>query len=307
MSFQFLKLTPANGSVAVYQLKEFLKTHGWEVLSSSDGTTYNAAGDQITAAGSGAGGMANNAAWFRIRNGSAGAPELTWQRSTNLNWRVKFSQLAGFVGGAPGATQTPSATDEAIVVGSGSDAAPGYAALLSTDNTYHFLVGAEASGQRRLWCVTYDISGLALRNTLVLDRVAHATPTDTGLYVVGHVQGLTPSTFGVDTSGGALWTTRPSATAGAPLRCSACFIGNNTGPLPGVTSANPITARDELTPVVYARRSNHANGFYKGVSTMLKWTGVPRANCDTLSLDSARDHIVFPLIALPWDGSAPPV
>lgn len=104
-------------------LKEGAKQAGWTVPSSSDGTTYNAAGDQITQVGSGAGGLNNLNAWFRLR--SPAGLEYTFQvTNASTNVRIKVSDAAGFIGGTPGATQTPSATDEGIVLGSGTDASP---------------------------------------------------------------------------------------------------------------------------------------------------------------------------------------
>jgi hypothetical protein len=121
-------LSPTGPDDAIFQLKAVLKTALWTVPASSDGTTYNAAGDQITTAASGAGGMANTSAWFRIRSpAGAGGKEFTFQRgTTNNSWRVKYSVTSGFTGGTPGITQTASATDEAIVMGGGTDASPTY-------------------------------------------------------------------------------------------------------------------------------------------------------------------------------------
>ncbi len=68
MAFIFSKTYPSTGSAAIFAFKELLVDAGWTVLPSSDGTTYNASGDQITTGSSGAGGMANNSAWFRIES-----------------------------------------------------------------------------------------------------------------------------------------------------------------------------------------------------------------------------------------------
>lgn len=129
--------TPATGSATMFDIKETLKSAGWTVSSSSDGTTYNASGDQITHAGSGAGGMANSRAWFRIQD-PGGRREYCIQKSTsdNIAWRIKYSASQRFVAGSPDATVTPSASDEGILLGAGSDASPTFASLFSTDNSY---------------------------------------------------------------------------------------------------------------------------------------------------------------------------
>jgi hypothetical protein len=137
-------------------LKEVLKSTGWTVPASSDGTTYNAAGDEITTGGSGAGGLANNRAWFRIQDPDGGR-EFTFQRvnaTTNGQWRVKYSALDRFTGGSPAATVTPSATDEAVLFGAGTDASPTTStALFNTDGNigrWHIITWDEANA-RGVW------------------------------------------------------------------------------------------------------------------------------------------------------------
>lgn len=146
-----VNLAPATGSVAVFTICEMLKQNGWTVPSSSDGTTYNSSGDQITTGASGAGGFANASAWKRLRSPD-GVREITIQRTTtNVLWRVKLSHSAKFSGGSPGATQTPSATDEAVVKGSGTDASPTGATSFGTDNTYHLHCGGDTAFPYNWW------------------------------------------------------------------------------------------------------------------------------------------------------------
>jgi hypothetical protein len=99
------------GAKVIFRLKEVLKHAGWTVPSSSDGSTYLSDGDKITHHGSGAAGMDNNSAWFRIRD-PEGRRELLFQRSTNsYTWLLQYSALDRFVGGSPDATTIPTATD----------------------------------------------------------------------------------------------------------------------------------------------------------------------------------------------------
>ena len=72
MAYTFLtNQTPATAAVAIYNLKTTFKAAGWTVPRSSDGTTYNNSGDQISAGTSGAGGMDNARAWFVIQEPAA--------------------------------------------------------------------------------------------------------------------------------------------------------------------------------------------------------------------------------------------
>lgn len=154
-----VNVVPATGAITTFVLKETWKQLGWVVKASSDGTTFNSTGDQITTGASGAGGMANNSAWFRIQD-PATLHEFTWQRgTTNVNWRIKWSHSAKFTGGSPGATQTPSATDEQIDTGAGTDASPTFAAVWATDNTYHLHAGGDDATPYSFWYRTTLSSG----------------------------------------------------------------------------------------------------------------------------------------------------
>jgi hypothetical protein len=103
-------LSSTTGPAVIFALKEAWKGQGATVLSSGDGTTYNASGDQISHAGSGAGGLANADAWFLIEE-PGGGRQLVFQRQDNENWRVILSPSAGFTGGSPNATTPPTASD----------------------------------------------------------------------------------------------------------------------------------------------------------------------------------------------------
>lgn len=116
-----------------FAASEVLKAAGWTTVKSSDGTTYNAGGEQITHNGTGAGGFGNTNA-YRVQQDPGGRRQLCWQGGTNaLNTgshaRIKVSELAGFSGGSPGAARVPSATDEQVLLGAGTDATPTYGTL----------------------------------------------------------------------------------------------------------------------------------------------------------------------------------
>jgi hypothetical protein len=117
--------SPATGSLAMWNFVAALIAQGWTKLADSDGTTYSNVGTQVTGGNAGAHGLGNQYAWVVLRDPSgAGGREYCIQNtfSNNLYWRIKYSQSAGFVGGAPSATQVPSATDETVPFGSGTDA-----------------------------------------------------------------------------------------------------------------------------------------------------------------------------------------
>lgn len=108
-----------------FELKELLKSAGWVVEASSDGTTFDASGDILTGYGSGAGGLGNFNAYFIIRIPS-GEFRISFQyidvSSSNDRFRAKISEAPFSIGGT--ATKTPSSSEEQLIMGGGTDAAP---------------------------------------------------------------------------------------------------------------------------------------------------------------------------------------
>lgn len=319
MAFTFSKTTPATGSVAMYEFKEHLKSQGWTVPESSDGTTYNNAGDQITTGASGAGGMANTNAWFRIQSpAGAASNEFVVQRgSTNVGWRIKHSRAAGFTGGSPSATQVPSATDEGLLWGAGTDASPTFSNLFTTDNTYRWNVGADAASPYGFWAGAFPTGGGDPTTGFVFDPLTGAEPTDGHLYAI-YVSGSGGAPF-INTSlytesfaatSNALWAmvAATSPTIYAFMTAWVLFspsVGLNA--VPNGLSTNPITNKDEMFPLVLGRRGAQTNPGYKGITTLMKWTGTARTTGDTLTWNTSRDRIIYKHVSLPWDGTVPTV
>lgn len=129
----------ANSKVIWFALKETLKLAGWTVTQSSDGTTYNSSGDQITHSGSGAGGMNNTNAHWTVRE-PGGRREICFQNTTGTLCRVKYSALSRFTGGSPSATRVPAAADEQVIAGSGSDASPVGGSFFNSANLRYHIV-----------------------------------------------------------------------------------------------------------------------------------------------------------------------
>lgn len=102
---------------------------GWTSIADSDGTTYSASGTQITHASTGAGGFQNLRAWGRYRD-PGGRREVMMQNvvigalNGTAAWKMKQSEAARFTGGSPAATVMPSAADEQVMIGGGTDASP---------------------------------------------------------------------------------------------------------------------------------------------------------------------------------------
>lgn len=317
MSYIFSKTTPATGSAAMFDLKTQLKSAGWTVKASSDATTYNSSGDQITSGSSGANGWANTNAWARIQSPD-GYREFTIQRgTTNVLWRIKYSRLAKFTGGSPGTTQTASATDEAIIVGGGTDAAPTFATFFAADASYRWNIGTDNATPYTFWSGAFATGGGTPTGVLCLEYFLAAEPTDTHLHMVvscHNTNGLTNASLSLQTrTAGSTVRSLTTVAAVSPatnvdVAAAAYYVANGATVIyPDGGSTNPISIKDEILPILWARGSGVANPGYKGVGSILKWTSINRSTGDTLTVSTTRDRIVYGSCSFPWDGSTPTV
>lgn len=118
MAIQTSFSTPLTATESIYTLLTALCTAGWVVPAWSDGTTYH---DSVTnnggavwprtvnpfgSASSGANGIGNTSAWFRV-TAPDGSREWLFQRgAADVTWTVSRSRI-GFTGGSPSATVLP--------------------------------------------------------------------------------------------------------------------------------------------------------------------------------------------------------
>jgi hypothetical protein len=321
MAFTFdVNTIPATGAVCIFKLRTALLVQLWTSQKDSDGTTYSSGGTQLTSGGSGANGLGNTNAWFVVRDPNS-TRSFCWQRgTTNLLWRVKYSASAGFVGGSPAATQVPSATDEQIVTGGGTDAAPTFTSIFTTDGSmrfnvvagdatvgYGFLYNAFTSGSPSLTVYGFCLDVMATGSYPASDTdpaIVYATPVSGSTSAWG-----TDMTTNVTSTHAWLSTTwqgitgvtyqDPSSTA---VVAPASVAGQGTG-------TNPFSGEDAGLPLPFARAAAHVGGpsGFKGFGSLLRWSSTVRANGDTISNTgaSSRDKMWMNGCRLPWDGSIP--
>lgn len=143
---------------AFYNMFVAFQAAGWTCLGSGDGTGGHYSATDGTALTNGNGALVaatfsvwNTGAWFRIQQPKSTGPngqrrEYVVQQggaaNSSLTARVKYSpnvtgSSGGFTGGSPSASQVPSAADEEVVYGSGTDAAPTYSNWIGQTN-YQF-------------------------------------------------------------------------------------------------------------------------------------------------------------------------
>lgn len=146
-----------------YAIKEQAKRSAsaalnWSVRTGSTGSVYSVAGDPITSLGA----LGNGAWWVwqghgLLDNGTVYRREICIQVNGSGQARVKYSPRAGFVGGSPSPTQVPSATDERVLLGSGTDGSPTYATLWPGSGAWAQARFSESTDDMLIF--TYNVGG----------------------------------------------------------------------------------------------------------------------------------------------------
>ena len=308
---------PLSSSEAVFLLKERLKTGGWMISGSSDGSTYNSAGDQITLSGSGAGGLSNTNAWFRVRSPDF-LREFLIQRSTSNDlWEVWYSSDGvGFVSGSPSATVLPTAGDGKQICGVNGGAEDWFPQndtyktdLLvgDVDEGYSFYFGVRQAPQAR---VNAGLFLDVLTNTSSFD----ADPAVVGMMLDDEING---GTFFQAALGGCF--NGNTTSSGSIARCYGWFKKGQADerftviPMAtlGVDSTSDEDGLDQLgtqpedgsfaTFDCLYIRDNESSGdteaFYKGISRLFRLNSTLAGHGIPYS-DNTR--IFFGSVSIPW-------
>jgi hypothetical protein len=182
-----------SGSVMMGQHVTNMLSAGWTIPSYGTGLdgTYSASGAGWSIASLNSG---RDQAWVRVRD-PAGRREETFQMQnsgglTNLI-RRKVSALQKFSGGSPSAGVTPSAIDELIIAGYGTDAAPSWDQLCN--------VGGAVQVRYHSVCENVPVSGVYM-HSLVGQRLgsvdfSHWLLTDAMAAGTHDVNDVDPATY----------------------------------------------------------------------------------------------------------------
>ncbi len=311
MSFIFnVNKATVTGPTLIYQLKETLKLAGWSVRSSGDGTSYGSSSDIITSGSTGAGGLGNTTAWFRIRMPVANSVtrEFTFQRnSSNTAWVIKYSYSAGFSGGSPSATVTPTASDEQTLS----------TLNLNTDNTYNWAAAADYDGDDgyAFYLATFGkpgaSNGRACSGSILFDVMQDGTYAEEDIdpYIIVVTNNISGAFGQAQLNAGSAiskcWL-RKGMSGERFDACSAGIVGGGTGILwPSLVGQNIYNLKEQIGPIIWARATSATPSpiGIKGISKIAKWNGVSRLSGDVFNLDGTRDRISFGDINLPWNGS----
>ncbi len=295
-------IVPTNFADCIYRLKTALKASGWIVPKSSDGTTYNGAGDQITSGASGSNGMNNSDAWFVITT-PTGTKQWLFQRKTNsYSWIIKVSK-AGFSGGSPGASTLPTATDAGTLVNNAT-------VFTGTEGSQRMQIAVENASPFGFFAFCYPIGGGAPTAALMQDPLlAGSYPvgdTDAFVYYVhntGTSNAFSSSSISSESTGAMSYLASGTVNEGFVYNPAAYFYVSG-GEVSGAIGPNPVTASDEALPLGYFRRSALSSPTgYKGQSGYVRWHGSTRDTGDTLN---TKARIVVGTCSLPWDGTTTP-
>jgi len=326
---------PATGAEAIFILKELLKSAGWTVPKSSDGSVYNSGGDQISHGGSGAGGMANSSAWFVIRE-PGGLREWCFQKgsASHLVWRVKVSSHSLFVGGAPDATHTPTATDQQILVGAGTDASPTFATTFNADGSYAWHVIADnapigtAVPSYGFWAFSAltgsnDVYTLIMQEPMMIGTFPELSSGTRAAPVLGDPDPVIyMCMYSVDSvvlSGSNIWQGHPPTGPQGWYKMN--YVGGSFTAFEGFEwrglydtsrncGTNPYNGADDCLPVVIGRTAiTGAPVSYKGICHFLRYAAVNRpapGYPNTLNL-AADARAYAQSFLIPWENNTLPI
>ncbi len=322
--------TPSTGAVAMYSLVSTLMSAGWTKPADSDGTVYSSSGVQVTSGASGTNGLGNTSAWVRLKAPAVNQGTVVNQQreliilrgnaAGDTAWKIKYSASAGFTGGSPAATVTPTAADEVYMLGTASDSVG--TSWMGTNATYRWNIivgGAAEFYSFAAFAVT--IGTITATNGIALD--AMVTDSYPSLDVDPAVMYVSATTSFMNTTTVISNSTFPTATVTDPALArawvgatSAAAAATNTAStsvgivtalgLPTTFGSNPFTNKDDILPCIWGSFVTSFKAV-KGYSTLFRLTTIAHTNLDTLDIASsgAKDRIVVGKITLPWSGTSP--
>lgn len=311
MSFIFTKnLSNVSGYDAWYQLKTLLVSAGWVVKASGDGiSAFSSSGDIISSSASGANGMGNSGAWYRIQMPLANRVnreflvQVTTSTSVGL---IRYSFSAGFVTGGS-ATVVPTASDQQII-SSGNT-------MFQADNTYHINIGADNAVPYGFWMAviingngsTTNAGGF-LCDPIVSGSGASDDPDPYVWYFETTSAGsYTVSKLSTSLNGKAYFAKGSTFETFVNMEGSPIFSSGGNNNFPNGMGTNAITMDEEMAPILWSSIAspNVHPTFLKGASSLMRWNGTKKQFGDRMTVSSPGDRICIADVNFPWDGSVP--
>lgn len=312
-------------------IKTALLAAGWELMASSDGTTYTAGSspDRLPDVAA----WNNSGAWCRLREpGGVGGREYCFMRgSTATTAIIKYSRATGFVGGSPGATTLPTtgaSGDGAVWVanaslGFGSESsitAPTSGAAFATTSGYVSCVASDTAvnGVYGWWMNRWAVGGTPgdLTYTEAVQAGTYPTQDTDPSY---RYSGSTSTFFAANTNRFVqYWQAYDFTAPTSPYRT---YITNGAYGIYWSWYSNGSTVILTPRPALglgpygvgvqtYPMMVGNSTLYSKGMTTGVCCYSVTLNNCDTLNLTSAEPKIVIVAaygFAMPWVPSVLPI
>ena len=312
-------------------IKTALLAAGWELMASSNGTTYTAGPtpDQLPNAAA----WNASGAWCRLREpGGAGGREYCFMRGSAATTAViKYSRATGFTGGSPGATTLPTtgAGGDGVVwvanasIGFGNESAitgPASGVAYATASGYVSCVASDTAvnGVYGWWMNRWAAGGTPGDLTYTEAAQANTYPSQDADPSYRY-SGGTSFFFASDTNRFVQYWQAYDFTA--PISPYRTYLTNGTYGLYMVFNSSSAAAT--LAPRVsiglgpygvgvqtYPVMVGNGTTYPKGMTTGLCCYNVTLNNCDTLNLSTAEPKVIIQAsngFAMPWIQSVLPL
>jgi hypothetical protein len=208
----------------------------------------------------------------------------------------------------------PSATDEQVFWGAGTDAAPSFSALFTTSDFIWQCGASDDPDSCGFWAVGYN-SGSSPK-CVIWQLPLAGVPEDPDPYLYRCVYNQNGGLCHYSTmyysvsplannQKGYLAKGRPSE-AFVPIPFTALWTSDGVV-VPGNTN-NPHNDKEDLIPMCAVRSTASGSpAGLKGIAKWAYWTCPLRSNGDTVSLSTDRERIIVGHMSLPSNGSVPTV
>lgn len=324
----------------IWQLIVQMQAAGWTQAMSSDGGTYGTGTHVTSDDSSAAGGFGRQGAWVVLQQPTGGSGVVAGTRQV-LIWRsnasagsfydssyyVSYSKGGLFNISTATAQMAPTATDEKVIMGSGSHSSPSFYQLFQYTGMTGFYFDAAAwdavdPNYPLCFYVMFRQNGTGNNEGFFyLDFTSNGSSADTDPCIFGMVQRNTQaaySTISQSTPGAtaqfnsATWWNPGNASGGVAPVFSQVLPGviqmMSIIASPTSIGTDPCTGQDSLLPILWGNPTGGSGqAGYKGVSRLFKWKCTSRSTGDTCSVASStsKEYIVFGDLVLPWNGSSP--
>ncbi len=305
---------PTTGPIAMFEILTNFLAAGWTCKASGDGlSAYSSTGSVFSNGGaSGANGLANNYAWFRIQDPGAGREFVVERGTTNLNWGIKYSLSAHFTTGGS-STTVPTATDEVPVLGNitGTGGSGGtYVQLWGSDNSYvlHMMMG-DSTIQYAFWILAVVTPAQTLNASSGGWMMDYVTGVDTGdldptVHYAASISDLFGNAMNAFPVAHCYFTAITSGNFGTVELVT--WFGNGSsaafGEIAAPQGCNYWNGYEDCLPAAYTSTTNG----WKGWSTLFTWYGSNAHNTTDLAnignppVQGTKNYMVTTAVLVPW-------